>query len=85
MLFTSLNFLVFFAISTIVYYWMPSRNRWILLLAASLVFYLFSIPVYALVLIFSIVTNYILGIRISSCTNNPARKRALTTGILINI
>ena len=85
MLFTSLNFLVFFALTTVVYYWVPSPKRWILLLAASLIFYLFSIPVYALVLVFSIVSNYLLGNWISRCADKSARKLAMITGILFNL
>jgi alginate O-acetyltransferase complex protein AlgI len=85
MLFTSLNFLVFFCLTMIIYYGLPQRFRWLLLLAASLVFYLFALPVYIFVILFSILLNYFFGIRIGGCENNRTRKWILTGGILLNL
>ena len=50
MLFNSLSFLLFFLIVTAVYFALPHRFRWLLLLSASCVFYMCFIPVYCLVL-----------------------------------
>lgn len=85
MLFTSLNFLVFFCLITVIYYFLPHRKRWILLLAASLVFYLFSIPVYAIVLVGSILLNYFLGIWVDHYEKNAKRKQVMIFGIVMNL
>lgn len=85
MLFTSLNFLVFFCLITVIYYLLPHSIRWILILAVSLVFYLFSIPVYAIVLIGSILLNYFLGIWIDHYEKNAKRKQVMIFGIVMNL
>ena len=85
MLFTSLNFLVFFCFITVLYYFLPYRMRWILPLAGSLVFYLFSIPVYAIVLIGSILLNYFFGIWVDQSKTNIKRKQVMIFGIVMNL
>ena len=60
MLFTSLEFLlVFLPITLLVYYVLPrcARNVW--LLATSLVFYAWGEPFFVMVMIFSIIVNYV--------------------------
>jgi D-alanyl-lipoteichoic acid acyltransferase DltB (MBOAT superfamily) len=58
MLFNSLNFLIFFPTVTILYFAIPHRYRWFLLLTASCIFYMAFIPVYILVLALTIVIDY---------------------------
>jgi len=60
MLFTSLPFLVFFSITALVYWLIPARGRWILLLAASLFFYGWVHPAYIILLSGSVLFNYCL-------------------------
>jgi len=85
MLFTSFNFLVFFCITVIIYYILPHKFRWILLLLASLTFYLFSIPFHAIVLIGSILLNYGFSIWIDHSEIKTRRKQVLIFGIIINL
>ena len=85
MLFTSFNFLIFFLLTTIIYYILPNRFRWILILTASLVFYLFSVPVYILVIIGSVILNYFFGIWIDRCESSQKRKKVMITGVVINL
>ena len=85
MLFTSLNFLIFFCLITVLYYSLPHRMRWILLLAASMVFYLFSLPAYTIVLVGSILLNYFLGIWIDHYELNAGRKQIMILGIAMNL
>ncbi len=85
MLFTSLNFLIFFCLVTGIYYTIPHRIRWILLLAASLVFYLFSLPVYTIVLVVSILLNWFLGIWVDHYDQNAGRKQVMILGIVLNL
>jgi hypothetical protein len=57
MLFNSLQFLVFFPVVTALYFLAPHRARWLLLLAASCVFYAAFIPKYLLILLFLILVD----------------------------
>ena len=50
MSFTSLHFLLFFPIVTALYFALPYRSRWLLLLLASCYFYMAFVPVYILIL-----------------------------------
>jgi alginate O-acetyltransferase complex protein AlgI len=58
MLFNSINFLFFFPIVTLLFYIVPHRFRWIHLLIASCVFYMFFIPQYILILFTTILIDY---------------------------
>ncbi|MEP7317962.1 MAG: MBOAT family O-acyltransferase [Panacibacter sp.] len=63
---------------------LPHKYRWGLLLAASCYFYMYFLPVYILILGFTIVVDYFAGIYIAK---NEGRKRKmfLTLSILANI
>jgi alginate O-acetyltransferase complex protein AlgI len=83
MLFNSFAFLVFFPVVTILFFILPHRFRWILLLAASCVFYMFFIPVYILILVFTILVDYFAGILIENSAQH--KKLWLTASIIANI
>ena len=85
MVFTSLNFLVFFCLITVFYYCLPHRMRWILLLAGSLAFYLFAVPVYAIVLAGTILMNFFFGIWMDHSEKNSKRRQILVFGIVLNL
>ncbi|MFN8309952.1 MAG: MBOAT family O-acyltransferase [Chitinophagales bacterium] len=84
MLFNSLEFLLFFPIVTILYFLLPHRWRWLHLLIASCVFYMFFIPVYILILIFTIIIDYIAGIMIEDA-QGARRKLYLMMSLVANI
>jgi alginate O-acetyltransferase complex protein AlgI len=84
MLFNSLEFLFFFAIVTALYFVFPHRFRWILLLAASCYFYMAFVPVYILILGFTIVIDYIAGIVIENAEGSR-RKLWLSLSLIANI
>ncbi len=57
LLFTNYSFLIFFAVLVPVYFLVPKKHQWIVLLTASYVFYLFTssaIPVYMIVTTFTV-------------------------------
>src|SRR5690349_23522665 len=81
MLFNSLQFLAFFPIVTALYFLLPSRYRWMLLLIASCVFYMAFIPVYVLILFVTIVIDYLAAIYIEGATGRR-RSAALLVSIL---
>jgi alginate O-acetyltransferase complex protein AlgI len=83
MLFNSIQFLIFFPIVTALFFALPQRYRWHLLLAASCVFYMAFIPVYLLILVFTIIIDYIAGIMIESAAAKR-RKLYLIISLLSN-
>jgi alginate O-acetyltransferase complex protein AlgI len=84
MLFNSLHFVVFFLIVTPLYFILPHKFRWILLLVASCYFYMVFIPVYILILGFTIIVDYFAGILIDKSAGRE-RKLYLTLSLVANI
>jgi alginate O-acetyltransferase complex protein AlgI len=84
MLFNSFEFLVFFPVVTIVYFLIPHQWRWLHLLIASCIFYMAFIPVYILILIFTIVIDYFAGIIIEKSVGRK-RKLFLIISIIANV
>ena len=62
MLFNSIEFLLFFPLVTFLFYVMPHRFRWIHLLLASSFFYMSFVPQYILILLATIVIDFIAAI-----------------------
>ena len=73
MVFTSAEFLIFFPVVTLLYFVLPHSFRWLLLLAASCVFYMAFIPYYILILFLTIGIDFIAGIQIEE--GNPRLRK----------
>ncbi|MCD6013661.1 MAG: rane bound O-acyl transferase family protein [Flavipsychrobacter sp.] len=84
MLFNSFQFLLFFPIVTLLYFLLPYKFRWFHLLVASCIFYMAFVPVYILILGFTIVIDYIAGIMIENATGRR-RKWFLIMSLVANI
>ncbi len=84
MLFNSLQFLVYFVFVTAFYFSLPHRFRWLLLLLASCFFYMSFIPMYILILGFTIVIDYFAGILIEK-SSGKKRKFYLVMSLIANI
>ncbi len=84
MLFNSFEFLVFFILVTTAYFSFPYKWRWVLLLGASCYFYMAFVPVYILILAFTIVIDYFAGIWIENA-EGKRRKLFLVTSIIANV
>ncbi len=84
MIFNSLHFLFFFTIITTTYFLIPQKYRWFLLLAGSCYFYMAFIPVYILIMAFTIVIDYFAGIFIETSSGRK-RKLFLIASIFANI
>jgi len=84
MLFNSLHFLLFFIIVTSVYFVLPYQKRWILLLISSCYFYMAFVPIYILILGFTIVIDYFAGIYIENA-KGKRRKLYLIFSLVANI
>jgi alginate O-acetyltransferase complex protein AlgI len=84
MLFNSIDFAIFYVIVTIGYFLLPGKFRWVLLLGASMYFYMAFVPIYILILGFTIVIDYIAGIVIENATG-AKRKWFLIMSLVANI
>ncbi|MDB5229151.1 MAG: rane bound O-acyl transferase family protein [Bacteroidota bacterium] len=84
MLFNSVDFLIFFPIVTILYFFIPYKYRWLHLLLASCIFYCAFIPVYILILFFTIIVDYIAG-RVIEHAKGKKKKFFLVTSIIANV
>ena len=84
MLFNSIHFFLFFIIVTPLYFLLPHKFRWMLLLGASCYFYMAFVPVYILILGFTIVIDYFAGILLEN-TEGKKRKYWLIASLVANI
>src|SRR2546421_12622432 len=84
MLFNSPEFLIFFPVVTLLYFLLPHKFRWLHLLIASCIFYMAFIPVYILILIFTIVIDYFAGLAIER-GQGRRRKWYLIISLIANI
>ena len=73
MLFNSLEFLIFFPVVTALYFVLPHKYRWFLLLSASCLFYIAFIPVYIFVLFTTIVIDYLAAMLIDKYRDEKKR------------
>jgi alginate O-acetyltransferase complex protein AlgI len=84
LLFNSIHFILFFVAVTTVYFTLPHKYRWIHLLASSCYFYMAFIPIYILILGFTIVIDYLAGIWLEK-TEGEKRKYFLIASLIANI
>lgn len=73
MLFTTYSFILFLAVLVILYYMIPKKFRWMLLLFASLSFYAFSGPGYLLLILATALTTYITGLKLDALQRTSSR------------
>lgn len=84
MLFNSGQFLVFFPLVTLLYFGFPSKYRWVLLLGSSCCFYMAFVPVYILILAFTILIDYASAILIEQAVEEK-KKICLYLSIVANL
>ncbi len=84
MLFNSFSFLAFFTVLVVVYYLIPHKFRWILLVAASLYFYSTFNVGYVLLLLGSALVAYFAGLAIGA-TQGRRRGTILVVGVLASL
>jgi alginate O-acetyltransferase complex protein AlgI len=85
MLFNSFAFLAFFAVLVFVYYAIPHRFRWILLLAASLYYYATFNVNYVFLLAASALVAYLLALAIARSTQPGRRRVVLVLGVIASL
>jgi len=85
MAFNSIPYIFFFFLVFLLYLLVTDRWRWVVLLTASLVFYLsFGIPYLLLVLLLTTIVTYFFSILIDRL-QEPWRKRVFWLGLLLNV
>src|SRR5579864_3447335 len=84
MLFNSIQFVFFFVVVTSLYFILSHRYRWMLLLGASCYFYMAFVPIYILILGFTIAIDYVAGIFIEKAEGRR-RKLFLVCSIIANV
>ncbi|TSC82302.1 MAG: putative membrane protein involved in D-alanine export [Parcubacteria group bacterium Gr01-1014_20] len=82
MTFNSLEFVIFFPVVTVLYFLLPHRLRWLLLLVASVVFYIAFIPAYIFILAALIVIDYWAGILIERSSDKKQRRLFLILSVI---
>lgn len=85
MLFNSLTFVLFFILVTGLFFLLPHKYRWFLLLVASCFFYMFFKPIYILILGFTIVIDYYAGILLENEQDADKKKKYLIMSLVANI
>ncbi len=82
MVFNSFSFVIFFVVVTTLFFALPHRVRWLILLLASCLFYMFFVPIFILILAFTIIVDYFSGICIEDTQNPRAKKLFLFMSIV---
>lgn len=85
MLFNSLQFLVFFPTVVLVYFSLPHRFRWALLLAASYYFYMCWKAEYVVLIIASTLIDYFSAIAMSRCDSKLERRKYMALSACGNL
>jgi len=83
MVFTSINFLIFFPLVVVLYYITPARYRWLTLLVASYFFYINIKPVFALLVAGVTVSTYFFARLIDNTSVESKKKRYMVINIIL--
>lgn len=84
MLFNSIGYLFFLPLTVILYYLLPHRWRWALLLAASYLFYLLWHVEFVLILISATLVSYYAAIKMGQ-VNKKHRRKYLVLALIVNL
>ncbi len=84
MLFNSLYFLMFFAVAAVVYFAVPQKFKWMLLLAVSLYFYMCWNPIHIIILMAVTLISYLTAVYINK-DKAKGKKLCLGAGIVITL
>jgi alginate O-acetyltransferase complex protein AlgI len=82
--FNSINFLLFFSTTTLIFYVVANRFKWIWLLLASVFFYITFIPVFIFLIASLIIINYFIAIWLNK-EEKRKKNRVFIFAVLLNI
>ena len=75
MVFNSIEFVIFLPVVVLLFYLLPQKLRWVMLLAASCVFYMWFVPKYILILLVTIIIDFSAGVLMEKCDHRPKLKK----------
>ena len=85
MIFNSYTYLLFLAVTVVLYWHLPRTPRLAMLFAASCLFYGFWRFDFLLLLLASVVTDYFVGIALGALDGGRQRKLALAASLTVNL
>jgi len=85
MLFNSIGYLIFLPVTVLLYYLLPYRFRWALLLAVSYFFYLLWHIEFVLVLISATLVSYFVALKMGQIPKKKQRRKYLVFSVIINL
>ncbi len=85
MLFNSIAFVFFLPAVILLYFLLPHRFRWMLLLAASYFFYMSWKVEYALIILFSTLIDYYMALAMDRQSDKKSRRPYLAVSLLANL
>ena len=83
MLFNSLSYAVFLPIVFAIYWILPDKYRWVLLLVSSYWFYMSWKPGYVVLILFTTVVSYVAGLLIEKQDKQKSKKIVLVTACVL--
>jgi alginate O-acetyltransferase complex protein AlgI len=85
MLFNSIDFLIFFPVVVSLFFLLPHRYRWILLLAASYFFYMSWRPEYIILILISTLIDYVAALKLVNESRLFIRRAILALSLTANL
>ena len=85
MLFNSTEFIIFFPIVVALYFLLPQRMRWFMLLIASYYFYMCWKAEYLVLILISTLIDYFVAIQMAKQNNLSKRKILLIVSLVVNL
>lgn len=85
MVFNSIEYLFFLPIVLVLFFIVPQKIKWIVLLIASYYFYMSWNPKYIILLLFFTIFNYYIALRIDKNNEKTKRKRLLIISVVTNL
>ena len=85
MLFNSRAFLLFFLAVTSLYFLIPHRYRWMLLLGSSVLFYMWFVPKYILLMLFVVLVDYGAALVMEKAASRLRRQLILAAALVANL
>lgn len=83
MSFNSITYAIFLPIVFLLYWAIPNRYRWILLLAASYYFYMSWNPKYIVLILFTTLVSYVCALLMEKTDSKTTRKTILTIALIV--
>ena len=85
MLFNTFEFLIFFLAVFLLFFSLPQKRRWIVLLASSYFFYGYWKPSYLILIASSTISDYFISNAIYTLKNQKTKKSLLFLSISLNL